>query len=228
MLNGAKGVVLGAASADRLIVTARSAGGPRERDGIGLFLVDRDAPGVTLRPYRTIDGLRAAEVELRDVALSPDDVLGDAEQGFAAIEAVSERAIAALCAEAVGAMDAVVKTTNEYLNTREQFGRPIGKFQVLQHQLVDMLIASEEARSMTCVVTAQVDDSDARLRAKAVSGAKELIGRYARLIGQRSIQLHGGMGMTDEMDVSHYFKRLTMIDIMFGDHGYHLKRYAAL
>ena len=227
-LNGAKGVVLGAASADMLIVSARTAGESRDTRGIGLFLVDRAGDGVKLREYRTVDGLRAAELALDDVRVSADHVLGDAHDAYPIIEAVAQRAVAALCAEAVGAMDFVVKSTTEYVKTREQFGRPIGKFQVLQHQLVDMLIASEEARSMCCVVTARLNDSDATARAKAVSGAKQLIGKHARMIGQRAIQLHGGMGMSDEMAIGHYFKRLTMIDIMFGDHVYHLKRYAAL
>ena len=228
VVDGAKGVVLGAAAADRLIVSARTSGGPRDRNGIGLFLVDREADGVTLRDYRTVDGLRAAEVAFENVAVGDDAVLGDPRDALAAIEAVAERAIAALCAEAMGVMDVIVRDTAEYLKTRKQFGRPIGAFQVLQHQFTDMLIASEEARSMTYVATLRLGERDAVMRAKAVSGAKHLVGRHGRLIGQRAIQLHGGMGMTEEMAVGHYFKRLTMIDVMFGDEAYHLKRYAAL
>ena len=239
VINGAKGVVLGAATADQLIVSARTAGSSRDREGIGLFLVARDAPGVRLRAYHTIDGLRAADVSFDKVTVNMDGVLGDGhghghghgdgdgDGALAVMEAVAQRAIAALCAEAVGAMDVLVKTTNEYLNTREQFGRPIGKFQVLQHQLVDMLIASEEARSMSYVATLRLDDGDARVRDKAISAAKHLIGKYAHMIGQRSVQMHGGMGMTEEMHVGHYFKRLAMIDLMFGDHAWHLQRYAA-
>ena len=228
VLNGAKGVVLGAPTAGRLIVSARTAGASRDRDGIGLFLVDRDAGGVKLREYRTVDGLRAAEVAFENVAVDGGAVLGDPQGALPVIEAVAERAVAALCAEAVGAMDAVVRGTAEYLRTRKQFGRPIGAFQVLQHQLADMWMESEEARSMTYVATLRIDDPDPGLRAKAISGAKHLIGRYGRLIGQRAVQLHGGMGMTEEMRVGHYFKRLTMIDVMFGDEAYHLKRYAGL
>ena len=228
VVDGAKGVVLAAAAADRLVVSARTSGGPRDRNGIGLFLVDREADGVTLRDYRTVDGLRAAEVAFEEVAVGDDAVLGDPRDALPAIEAVAERAIAALCAEAVGVMDVIVRDTAEYLKTRKQFGRPIGAFQVLQHQFTDMLIASEEARSMTYVATLRLDERDAVARAKAVSGAKHLVGRNGRLIGQRAIQLHGGMGMTEEMAVGHYFKRLTMIDVMFGDEAYHLKRYAAL
>ena len=228
VVNGAKGVVLGAAAADRLVVSVRTSGGPRDRNGIGLFLVDREADGVTLRDYRTVDGLRAAEVAFEEVAVGDDAVLGDPRDALPAIEAVAERAIAALCAEAMGVMDVIVRETAEYLKTRKQFGRPIGAFQILQHQFTDMLIASEEARSMTYVATLRLGERDAVARAKAVSGAKHLVGRHGRMIGQRAIQLHGGMGMTEEMAVGHYFKRLTMIDVMFGDEAYHLKRYAAL
>ena len=228
VMNGAKGVVLGAATADKLIVSARTTGRSRDRDGIGLFLVDRGASGVKLRDYRTVDGLRAAEVAFENVTVGDDAVFGDPRGALPVIEAMAERAIVALCAEAVGAMDVIVRSTAEYLKTRKQFGRPIGTFQVLQHQFTDMLIASEEARSMMYVATLRLGERDAALRAKAVSGAKHLIGRHGRLIGQRAIQLHGGMGMTEEMSVGHYFKRLTMIDVMFGDEAYHLKRYAAL
>ena len=228
VISGAKGVVLGAATADKIIASARTGGESRDREGIGLFLVDRHASGVELRDYRTMDGLRAAEVALENVAVGDDAVLGDPGSALAVIEAVAERAVAALCAEAVGAMDAIVHTTAEYLMTRKQFGRPIGAFQVLQHQLADMHIASEEARSMMYVATLRLEDHDTVVRAKAVSGAKHLIGRHGRLVGQRAIQMHGGMGMTDEMGVGHYFKRLTMIDVMFGDEAYHLRRYATL
>ena len=228
VINGAKGVVLGAATADKLIVSARTGGGSRDQDGIGLFVVDRGAGGVKLRDYRTVDGLRAAEVAFENVAVDDDAVLGDPRDALPVIESVTERAIAALCAEAVGVMDVIVASTAEYLKTRKQFGRPIGTFQVLQHQFTDMLIAREEARSMMYVATLRLGERVAGLRAKAVSGAKHLIGKHGRSIGQRAIQLHGGMGMAEEMAVGHYFKRLTMIDVMLGDEAYHLKRYAAL
>ena len=175
-----------------------------------------------------MDGLRAAEISLDNVAAGEDAVLGDPQGALPVVEAVAERAIAALCAEAVGAMDVVVRDTAEYLKTRKQFGRPIGAFQVLQHQFTDMLMAAEEARSMMYVATLRLAERDPVQRAKAVSGAKHLIGKHGRFIGQRAIALHGGMGMTEEMAVGHYFKRLTMIDVMFGDEAYHLKRYAAL
>lgn len=228
VIDGTKGVVLGAAAADNLIVSARTGGSSRDRDGIGLFLVDRGADGVTLRDYPTVDGLRAAEVSLASVRVADDAVIGEPGGALPAIEAVAERAIAALCAEAVGIMDVIVSSTTEYLKTRRQFGRPIGSFQALQHQLVDMVMAGEEARSMMYVATLRLGERDARVREKAISGAKHLVGKHGRTIGQRAIQLHGGMGMTDEMAVGHYFKRLTMIDVMFGDESWHLKRFAAL
>ena len=228
VIDGAKGVVLGATTADKLVVSARTRGDTRDRAGIGLFLVDRGASGVTLRDYRTVDGLRAAEIAFEDVRVGADAVLGDPRDALPVIEAVAQRAIAALCAEAVGVMDVIVRSTAEYLGTRKQFGRPIGAFQVLQHQFTDMLMASEEARSMMYVATLRLGERDERVRYKAISGAKHLVGRHGRLIGQRAIQLHGGMGMTEEMPVGHYFKRLTMIDLMFGDEAYHLKRYVSL
>ena len=228
VIDGAKGVVLGAAAADKLVVSARTRGDSRDRAGIGLFLVDRGASGVTLRDYRTVDGLRAAEIAFEDVRVGADAVLGDPRDALPVIEAVARRAIAALCAEAVGVMAVIVRSTAEYLGTRKQFGRPIGAFQVLQHQFTDMLMAGEEARSMMYVATLRLGERDERVRDKAISGAKHLVGRHGRMIGQRAIQLHGGMGMTEEMPVGHYFKRLTMIDVMFGDEAYHLKRYASL
>ena len=228
VIDGAKGVVLGAATADQLIVSARTGGETRDRTGIGLFLVDRGARGVMLRDYRTIDGLRAAEVAFEQVWVSAEAVLGDPRCALPVIEAVAQRAIAALCAEAVGVMDVIVRSTAEHLKTRRQFGRPIGAFQVLRHRFTDMLMASEEARSMMYVATLRLGERDGRLRDKAVSSAKHLAGRHGRMIGQRAIQLHGAMGMTDELALGHYFKRLTMIDLMFGDEAYHLRRYAAL
>ena len=227
-IDGAKAVVLGAAAADLLVVSARTHGASRDPDGIGLFLVDRRTDGVTLREYRTVDGLRAAEVAFENVTVDDDAALGDPQDALPTIEAIAERAVVALCAEAVGVMDVIVRSTAEYLKTRKQFGRPIGAFQVLQHQFTDMLMASEEARSMMYVATLRLGERDAQARAKAVSGAKHLIGKHGRSIGQRAIQLHGGMGMSEEMAVGHYFKRLTMIDVMFGDEAYHLKRYASL
>jgi pimeloyl-CoA dehydrogenase small subunit len=226
VLDGEKGVVLHGDAADRLIVTARSGGGQRERGGIGLFIVDATAPGVTRRGYPTQDGLRAAEITLAGVRVAGDAVLGDPGGGLPVVERVVDEAIAALCAEAVGAMTALHELTVEYLKTRHQFGRPIGSFQVLQHRSVEMLIAVEQARSMAMYATMMAGSDDAAERASAVSAAKVQIGRSGRFVGQQAVQLHGGIGMTNEYRGGHYFKRLTMIDATFGDADHHLRRLA--
>jgi alkylation response protein AidB-like acyl-CoA dehydrogenase len=228
LLTGRKGVVLHGGGADKIVVSARTAGGRRDRNGITLFVVDGDAAGLSRRAYKTIDGLCAAEVVLENVAAPADAVVGAVGDGLTLIDDAARRGIAALAAEAVGIMDTMQSLTNEYLKTRQQFGRPLGKFQALQHRMVDILIACEESRSAALVATLRLDDEDESLRDKAVTAAKVKIGQCGRFIGQSAIQLHGGMGMTDEMAITHYFKRLTMIDLMFGDHAYHLKRYAGL
>ena len=227
-INGAKGVVFGAAAADKIIVAARTSGDTRDTNGITLFIVDSDAAGVSRRDYVTNDALRASEIVFENVFVDASAVLGVADNGYSVIERVAEFAVAALCAEAVGCMDVLKEETNEYIKTREQFGQPIGKFQVLQHRMVDILINCEEARSMAYVATAMMDSDDAEERARSVAAAKAQIGKSARFVGQNSIQMHGGMGMTDEMKVGHYFKRLTMIDLTFGDQDYHTKRFAAM
>ena len=227
-INGAKGVVFGAAAADKIIVAARTSGDTRDTNGITLFIVDSDAAGVSRRDYVTNDALRASEIAFENVFVDASAVLGVADNAYSVIERVAEFAVAALCAEAVGCMDVLKEETNEYIKTREQFGQPIGKFQVLQHRMVDILINCEEARSMAYVATAMMDSDDAEERARSVAAAKAQIGKSARFVGQNSIQMHGGMGMTDEMKVGHYFKRLTMIDLTFGDQDYHTKRFAAM
>ncbi|MBX6424869.1 MAG: acyl-CoA dehydrogenase family protein [Variibacter sp.] len=226
VVSGEKSLVLHGDSADRLIVSARTAGGPRDRGGIGLFLVDARAPGVLRRGYRTQDGLRAAEVALQDVRVEPQGVIGDPEGGLPLIERAVETAIAALCAEAVGAMGAMHAQTVEYLKTRKQFGVPIGSFQTLQHRAVDMFVALEQARSMAMFAAMMAQEDDAAERARAVSAAKVQIGRSGKFVGQQAIQLHGGVGMTMELKVGHYFKRVTMIDLMFGDADHHLSKLA--
>lgn len=228
VLSGHKGVVLHGGGADKIVISARTAGARREKAGITLFAVDGAAEGVTRRAYQTVDGLRAAEVTLENVEVSSNAVIGDVDGGLPLIEDAARRGIAALAAEAVGVMDTMQSLTNDYLKTRQQFGRPLGKFQALQHRMVDILIACEESRSAALIATLRLDDEDASRRDRAVAAAKVKIGQSGRFIGQSAIQLHGGMGMTDEMHISHYFKRLTMIDMMFGDHAYHLKRYPAL
>jgi alkylation response protein AidB-like acyl-CoA dehydrogenase len=227
-LSGQKGVAFNAAAADWIIVPARTAGGDKGAQGITLFLVPKGAKGLTLRPYRTVDGLRAAEVTLESVALGPDAVLGEVDWGHPLLEAAIDRGIAAVCAEAAGIMAHVVATTRDYLKTRKQFGVPLASFQVLQHRSVDMYVLSEQAASMAYRAAVLADAREPADRARAVSAAKAWIGKAGRKVGQEAIQMHGGMGMTDEMPVSHYFKRLTMIDTLFGDHRFHRRRFAAL
>ena len=220
-LDGTKSVVLGAPAAATFIVSARTPA------GISLFLVDRDAPGLSLRPYQTIDGQRAAEVMLDGVAVDRDQMLGQDGAALPAIEHAVDIATAALCAEAVGCMQATFESTRDYLNTREQFGTKIGNFQALQHALVDIFIELEQSRSMAIVAGVHCDDADAAARRRAVSAAKVQIGKSGRIVGQTAIQLHGGMGMTEEMQIGHYFKRLTAIEQTFGDGDHHLARFQA-
>jgi len=224
-LNGAKAVVIGAPWADKLIVSARTAGDQRDREGVTLFVVDKGADGVTTRDYPTVDGLRASEINLENVVVNKGAIVGELDQGLPLIERIADESIAALSAEAIGAMKVLHDATVEYCKTRKQFGQPIGKFQVLQHRMVDMFMAYEQSVSMTYMVTMKLDDADAERR-KAASGAKVQIGKAGRFIGQSAIQLHGGMGMTDELSVGHYFKRLTMIDTAFGNVDHHLRRYS--
>ena len=226
VLDGRKAVVHNAEAADVLVVSARGSGEVAEPGGMSLFLVPPEADGVSLRSYRTIDGLRAAEVALEGVTVGEDALLGVPGEAFPIIEEVTDQAIAAVCAEAVGIMDVLRETTLDFLKTRQQFGRPLGTFQVLQHRAVDMLIGCEEARSLTLMATLSLD-KPAPERRRAVSAAKAHVGNAGRKVGQEAVQLHGGMGVTDELKVGHYFKRLTMIDTFFGDAAHHLDRFAA-
>jgi pimeloyl-CoA dehydrogenase small subunit len=226
ILDGEKGVVLHGDTADKLIVTARVGGGRRDRDGVAAFIVDGKTPGVSRRGYPTQDGLRAAEISLAQARVGPEGVLGEPGTALPLVERVVDEAIAALCAEAVGAMTAMHELTVDYLKTRRQFGREIGSFQILQHRAVDMLIALEQARSMAMFATMMAAEENAAERRNALSAAKVQIGRSGRFIGQQSVQLHGGIGMTMEYKVGHYFKRVTMIETMFGDADYHLRELA--
>ena len=225
-LEGEKVVVLAGDSADKLIVTARVSGGRADRSGIGLFLVDAKANGVTRRGYPTQDGMRAADVTLSAVRVGPEAVVAGPDKGLAVLEHAVDEAIAALAAEAVGAMAALHELTVDYLKTRKQFGVPIGSFQVLQHKAVDMLTALEQARSMAFYATMMAAEPDAKERRKAIAAAKVQIGKSARFVGETAIQLHGGIGMTMEYKAGHYFKRLTMIDMAFGDTDHHLRELA--
>ncbi len=228
VLDGAKGIVLHGDSADKLIVSARVSGKQRERDGIGLFLVDAKAKGVSIRGYQTIDGLRAAEVKLAGVKIGAEDVIGDPGKALPVIERVVDEAMAALSAEAVGAMTVMHEVTTDYLKTRKQFGVPIGNFQVLQHAAVDMLMATEQARSMAMLAAMMAAEPNAVERHKSVAAVKVQIGRSGRFVGKTATQLHGGIGMTMEYKVGHYFKRAMAIDVLFGDADHHLATLAKM
>jgi pimeloyl-CoA dehydrogenase small subunit len=220
-LDGEKGLVLNGDSAQKLIVLARVSGGQRDRDGLGFFLIDADAPGVTRRPYPTQDGRRAAEISF---AGAKARALGEPGKAGPAMARVIEDAIAALAAEAVGAMAEAVEMTTEYLKTRKQFGVTIGSFQALQHRASDMVVALEQARSMMYLAAMSTSEPDAATRARSISAAKAQIGRSARFIGREATQLHGGIAMTYEYKLGHLFKRLTMIDMTYGDADHHLAR----
>ncbi|WP_420135389.1 pimeloyl-CoA dehydrogenase small subunit [Rhodopseudomonas sp.] len=222
VIDGEKFVVLNGEAADTLVVTARTAGGQRDRSGVGVFLVPADAKGVSRKGYPTQDGQRAADITFTGVEVGADAAIGDPANGLPLIEAVVDDARTALCAEAVGAMDESLTTTVEYIKTRKQFGVPIGSFQVLQHRAADMFVATEQARSMAMFATMAAEFDDAKERANAISAAKVQIGKSGKFVGQQSIQLHGGIGMTMEAKIGHYFKRLTMIEQTFGDTEHHL------
>jgi alkylation response protein AidB-like acyl-CoA dehydrogenase len=223
-LSGRKTVVLDAPSADYFLVSARSAGAVNDTQGISLFLVRRDAPGLSTLAYPTQSGARAADLQLTDV--SPQALIAVPGQAFGIVERAVDSAIAALCAEALGIVTALNQATLNYLKTRKQFGVPIGAFQALQHRMAEMIIAAEQTRSMAIIAAVHVDVDDAVKRRRAISGAKAYIGQAGRFVGQQAVQLHGAMGMVDDLIVSHYFKRLTMIDMSLGDADYHLARFS--
>jgi len=227
IIDGEKFVVLNGETADMLVVTARTKGGQRDANGIGVFLVPGNAKGVAKKGYPTQDGLHAADISFTGVEVGADAAIGDPENGLALVERVVDDARIALCAEAVGLMDESLKSTVEYLKTRTQFGVAIGTFQTLQHRAADMFVALEQARSMAMFATMAAAFDDAKERATAVAAAKVQIGKSGKFIGQQSIQLHGGIGMTMEARIGHYFKRLTMIENTFGDTDYHLRRVTA-
>ncbi len=227
-LDGHKGVVMHAGAADTLLVSARTSGEAGDAQGVSLFLVPRTAAGVALDVYPTVDGQRAADVYLKAVEVPATSRLGPEGGTLAAVEAALDIGLAALCADAVGVMQALVDATIEYVRVRQQFGQPIGRFQALQHRIADMLIHLEQARSMSYLAALRCAAEDVAERRRALSAAKAVIGQACRFVGQQAVQLHGGMGMTDELIVSHWFKRLTGAQLMFGDSDMHLQRYAAL
>lgn len=224
-ITGQKTLVLHGDTADKLIVSARTSGGEREREGIGLFLVDAAGPGVTRRGYPTQDAHRAAEIAFEGAR---GTALGDPAGALPAMEAAQDEAIAALCAEAVGCMEAMQALTVDYLKTRKQFGRPIGDNQALQHRAVDMLVALEQARSMAIFAAMMAGEENQAERDRAIHAAKVQIGRSGRHVGQEAVQLHGGIGVTMEYVVGHHFKRVTMIERQMGDTETHLAALARL
>jgi pimeloyl-CoA dehydrogenase small subunit len=226
VLNGEKTLVGQGDNANKLIVSARVRGERRDRDGIGLFLVDANASGVSRRGYPTQDGQRAAEIAFANVGVAPDDVLGAPDAALPVIERAVDETIAALSAEAVGAMSEALAMTVDYLKTRKQFGVTIGSFQALQHRAADMTVALEQARSMMYLAAMMAGEDDAKERAKTMSAVKAQIGRSAKFIGQQAVQMHGGIAMTYEYKVGHLFKRLTMIDAAYGDADVHVRRLA--
>ena len=225
-LNCTKTVVLHGAEADQLIVSARVSGAQRDQAGLTVVMVDAKAPGISMRAYRTIDGMRAADITFKDVAATT--VLGEAGEGFALIEHVADIGTVALCGEAIGVMAVANEQTLEYLRTRQQFGKVIGAFQALQHRATEMFMQLEQAKSLTYLASVKIDSPDRAERRRAVSAAKVRVGRAIKVVGQEAIQMHGGMGMTWEMPISHYFKRMTMIDQTLGDVDHHLALFAAL
>ena len=227
IVSGFKGVVLGGPSADLLVVPARTSGEQRDSEGITLFLIDADAEGISRRDYPTIDGGRASEITFEKVAVSSADVLGEVGEGLSLLEVGINNGILAVCAEAVGAMEVLYKTTVEYCKTREQFGQPIGKFQVLQHRMVDMFMEHEQAKSLLYMAAIRMSEDDELAAIKAISALKVQVGKGGRFVGQNAIQLHGGMGMTDELNVGHYFKRITAVETLFGNADFHLKKYSS-
>ena len=226
ILNGYKCVVSAAPWSKKLIVSARTSGDQRDAEGISLFILDKNSSGISLRDYPTVDGSRASEIILEDVKVSSENIIGEEGKASKLIEQVVDESIAAVCAEAIGAMGVLNEATVEYCKTRKQFGQPIGKFQVLQHRMVDMFMQYEQSVSMTYMVNLKLHEEYSERR-KAASGAKVQICKAAKFIGQSAIQLHGGMGMTDELNVGHYFKRLSMIENLFGNIDHHLKKYAS-
>ncbi len=228
VLSGHKTGVPAAPWADAFVVVARTAGAPGDRHGVGLFVVAADAPGVSVAAYPRFDGMRAGDLLMKEVALGAPAALGDPSGGLETLECVIYLGIVAACADAVGAMAAVLSKTGDYLRTRKQFDAPLASFQVLQHRLVDMFAAVEASRSMLLLAALQADNPVAAERAHAVSAAKVAIGDRARYVAQQGVQLHGGAGMTEELDIGHYFRRLTLFQHAFGGSDHHLQRFASL
>ncbi|MFL2705889.1 MAG: acyl-CoA dehydrogenase family protein [Gammaproteobacteria bacterium] len=226
-INGFKSVVMNGPNANSLLVVARTSGNQLDKEGISLFLVDPETPGISLRNYPTVDGRRASEITFENVSVSSHNLIGEEGSSLGQLEKSIDEATLAICAEAVGAMEVLYKTTVEYSKTREQFGQAIGKFQVLQHRMVDMFMEYEQCKSLLYMATIK-NVENAEDAKKSISGLKYQVGKAARFIGQQAVQLHGGMGVTEELNVGHFFKRLTTITTIFGNTDYHLKKYSNL
>jgi len=226
-INGVKTIVFDAAIADAFVVAARTSGQPGDAQGLSLFLVDAKTPGISLRCFDTIDERQAAHVTFDNVTVNDDALIGQAGAAHALIDAALDRANAALVAESVGALEALLDHTAEHLKTRTQFGVPLVKFQVLQHRVADMLISLEQSKSMACAAAMAVDENDPERRRRFVSAAKAYVGDACRTAGEWGIQLHGGMGMTEECRVGHYARRMFAINMTYGDASWHLQRFTA-
>ncbi len=228
LVNGYKAVVVGGPNADFFIVSVRTSGEQRDREGVSLFIIPSDAPGVSTRDYPTVDGQRASELTLDNVELDESSLLGQEDHGLSVLEQATDLATLAVGSEAVGCMEVLYKDTVEYCKNREQFGQPIGKFQVLQHRMVDMFMEHEQSKSLMFMAAMRWDEGYGPEAQKAVSAFKVQVGKSGKFVGQGAVQLHGGMGMTDELNIGHYFKRLTIIDTMFGNVDHHLRRFGSL
>jgi alkylation response protein AidB-like acyl-CoA dehydrogenase len=227
IINGSKSMVANAETATQIIVSARTSGGQIDQNGISLFLIDADAEGVKRDNFPTVDGLRASEVTLKDVRVSAANLLGDLDAGFSILNAAANDAILALSAEAIGAMEVLYKDTVDYTQEREQFDHPLSDFQVLQHRMVEMFMEYEQCKSLLYRATLEAAQGDSETTQQTIHALKYLVGKVGTFIGENAVQLHGGMGMTEELRIGHYFKRLLVIDVQFGNSDYHLQKFAA-
>ena len=227
ILNGYKSVVMNGPASNELIISARTSCSQFDKSGISLFIVNSDTDGLNKTNYKTVDGRRASDITLENVKISKSNLIGEVDKGFDILDSAIDKSILAISAEAVGAMEVLYKTTVEYCKTREQFGTAIGKFQVLQHRMVDMFMEYEQCKSLLYMATMKFEEGSQDAK-KAISGLKYQVGKAGKYIGQQAVQLHGGMGVTDELNVGHYFKRLTTVGTIFGNTDYHLKKYSSL
>ena len=227
VLNGKKSMVLNAESADKIVVVARTSGSQVDENGISLFLVDANADGIEKENFPTVDGLRASEISFKDVVVSSENLIGKKDEGFEILRAVTNDAILAIAAEAVGAMEVLYKDTVEYTQQREQFDHPLSDFQVLQHRMVDMFMEYEQCKSLLFRATMETVE-DPVLSQRTVHALKHLIGKSGIFVGESAVQLHGGMGVTEELRIGHFFKRLLVIDSQFGNSDFHLEKFTNL